>query len=284
MREPVQHQLSEQLRARLARALGDQATVVPQRAAETPLPRRHAVDESLIRTVLRDPDPVEDASGFDIGDDRSSGPGQVFEASGVVSRSLERLAFTRRHLIIVVVIATLAVGLAGYFLLQARAVPLDGAGVPEVSVGQQSAPSAPSAPSASDPASEPSAVVSASVSQPALIKVHVLGAVGRPQVVQVPEGARVGDVIEAAGGLTRSAVLGQLNLAQPIRDGQQVYVSASKKKPSEVRDPGAAPGVTTSSNPGPGGASVSGGAQLNLNTATVAELEALPGIGPVTAQ
>ncbi|MGD7787011.1 helix-hairpin-helix domain-containing protein [Propionibacteriaceae bacterium Y1700] len=259
MKEPMQQQLSEQLRERLARAIGASPADGPRRAGTG---AGSATDESLIRTVLRVPEPEAG---------RTEQAAEVPAAIGAASDAgLLRLPFTRRHLVIVAVIATVAFVLAGWFLMQARAVPIDEAGAPEVEVS-----SAVPDPSVSSSAASPS--------RPQ-IKVHVTGAVRRPQVVTTAEGARVGEVIDAAGGMTKDAVIGHLNLAQQVRDGQQVFVSRSDDEPSEVRDPssaGGSPGVPDSGNPTGSGA---GGGQLDLNTATAAQLEALPGVGPVTAQ
>ncbi|MEX5234857.1 helix-hairpin-helix domain-containing protein [Kocuria arenosa] len=118
--------------------------------------------------------------------------------------------------------------------------------------------------------------------------VHVTGEVARPGVVSVENGARVVDAVEAAGGLTEAAVTDTVNLAAPVTDGQQVLVPDSETAP--VPAPGApvapgTPGAGTSGAPpgteGPDGA-VPGGT-LNLNTATAAELDTLPRVGPVLA-
>jgi competence protein ComEA len=106
----------------------------------------------------------------------------------------------------------------------------------------------------------------------ATVVVSVVGPVARPGLVTLPSGARVADAVEAAGGLLPEADQASVNLAAVLTDGQQVVVGLS----------GAAGGAVS-----PGAASGSGAAQggrLNLNTAGVAELDALPGVGPVLAQ
>ncbi|MBA8795863.1 comEA protein [Friedmanniella endophytica] len=118
---------------------------------------------------------------------------------------------------------------------------------------------------------------------------HVLGAVRRSGVVRLPIGSRVADAIARAGGIVGGAKLGRLNLAQPLGDGQQVFV-ARRGDPgsSEVRDPvSTAPtGAGGRAGSAVGSPSASGspaGAPVDLNTATEADLDALPGVGPVTA-
>jgi competence protein ComEA len=110
--------------------------------------------------------------------------------------------------------------------------------------------------------------------------VDVQGAVLRPGVVRLPAGARVADAIAAAGGYgPRVAVerVGQvLNLAAALHDGDQVVVP-SRDDPVAGS---AAPGGGGFSG---GGASTGSGGLVDLNRATASELDALPGIGPVTA-
>jgi competence protein ComEA len=98
--------------------------------------------------------------------------------------------------------------------------------------------------------------------------VHVAGAVRRPGLYELKEGSRVSDAVARAGGATAKADTAAVNLAAPLADGIQVLI------PSRIA--GAA-GI------GAGGA---GGAapRVSLSSATIADLDALPGIGPVTAQ
>jgi len=101
--------------------------------------------------------------------------------------------------------------------------------------------------------------------------VYVVGAVRHAGLVRLSEGARVADALERAGGPSRHADLTLVNLAAPVADGQQIVV------PTRVA-PGAAGG-------GSAGAAVGGaGAKVSLASATLEQLDALPGIGPVTAQ
>lgn len=97
--------------------------------------------------------------------------------------------------------------------------------------------------------------------------VYVVGAVRRAGLVRLPEGARVADAVERAGGPTRRADLALVNLAAPVADGQQVIVPARVAPGSE----------------GAGAAAVAG-AKVSLASATLDQLDDLPGIGPVTAK
>jgi competence protein ComEA len=103
---------------------------------------------------------------------------------------------------------------------------------------------------------------------PTAFVVHAAGAVRRPGVYRVGPGARVTDVIEAAGGASPDADLNRLNLAAPVADGTQVYVPRLGE---------AVPASTTNGPATPAG-------PLDLNTATLEQLDELPGVGPATAK
>jgi competence protein ComEA len=103
-------------------------------------------------------------------------------------------------------------------------------------------------------------------SAPKLV-IYVVGAVRHAGLVRLPEGARVADALERAGGPTRRADLALVNLAAPVADGQQIVVP--------VRVSAAAGGV---------GAVASALAKVSLAGATLDQLDGLPGVGPVTAQ
>ena len=105
-----------------------------------------------------------------------------------------------------------------------------------------------------------------------LIEIHVTGAVVSPGVYRLEEGSRVHQAVAKAGGSLEEADLERINLAQPVFDGQQIMVPWQPDK--------APPGASEAS--APVNASVQGG-KININTATQAQLETLPGIGPVRA-
>jgi competence protein ComEA len=100
-----------------------------------------------------------------------------------------------------------------------------------------------------------------------LVVVDVVGAVRSPGLYRLRQGARIADAIARAGGATRRAELSLVNLAAPLADGVQIVV------PAHVSAAGAGgPAATQPAGP------------VHLNTATLEDLDALPGIGPVTAQ
>jgi competence protein ComEA len=106
------------------------------------------------------------------------------------------------------------------------------------------------------------------------IYVHVAGAVRRPGLLRLPDGARVAAAVERAGGTLRQADLAGVNLAAKLEDGQQVIV------PRRGAAPAAAPGAATGTAP-PGSA---GAPKLSLGAVTVEQLDELDGIGPTLAQ
>jgi competence protein ComEA len=101
-----------------------------------------------------------------------------------------------------------------------------------------------------------------------VLTVHVSGAVTHAGLVEVSERSRVADVIAAAGGATDVADLSRVNLAEPVSDGQRIVIPV---RGSEKRQ---------GSPPDDGGSE----SRIRLNDADVAELEALPGVGPVLAE
>jgi competence protein ComEA len=104
------------------------------------------------------------------------------------------------------------------------------------------------------------------------VVVDVVGAVRRPGLYRLTEGTRVADALARAGGATPRAQLDLVNLAAPIADGEQIVVPRR--------------GVAGTGEAGGGGGTAAGvpAGPVHLNTATAEQLDALPGVGPVTAQ
>jgi competence protein ComEA len=106
---------------------------------------------------------------------------------------------------------------------------------------------------------------------PAALVVHVVGSVRRPGLYRLREGSRIADAVRRAGGATRRADLSLINLAAPVADGLQVVV------------PRRAPAAGTDAAGETGSAQAPSG-PVHLNTATLEQLDELPGVGPSTAQ
>jgi competence protein ComEA len=105
---------------------------------------------------------------------------------------------------------------------------------------------------------------------PAEVVIDVAGAVRRPGLYRLRQGSRVADAVRRAGGATRRADLSLLNLAQLVSDGEQVIVP--RRGAAVAAAAGGASGAAPATGP------------VHLNSATVEQLDTLPGVGPVTAQ
>lgn len=125
------------------------------------------------------------------------------------------------------------------------------------------------------PQGEPVRLLPAPTQAPLIV--HIAGAVGKPGVYSLPIGSRVMDAIQAAGGFLPDADQQSLNLAALLHDGSRISVSAIQTPSQETRaeqiqiQPTAFSPVTSDQ-------------PININTASLEELDRLPGIGPVTAQ
>ena len=102
--------------------------------------------------------------------------------------------------------------------------------------------------------------------------VHVVGEVRRPGLYRLRDGSRIADAVRRAGGARHGADLAALNLAAPLVDGVQVLV------PSRAVEAAMSPGAAAVGGGAPAASAVS------LSSATVEELDELPGVGPITAQ
>jgi competence protein ComEA len=124
----------------------------------------------------------------------------------------------------------------------------------------------------------PAASAAASPSAAADVVVYVCGAVRSPGVVRLPGGARVADALDLAGGATAKAELSAVNLAAKVTDGQQILVPERGAAGAGVSS------AVTGSLGASGGAGATGAGLININTASMAELDQLDGVGPSTAQ
>jgi competence protein ComEA len=172
-----------------------------------------------------------------------------------------------------VVVVLLALAIAGYGIWSGRpravavapTVQATGAPLPGATTAEAEPPSTPTATgSPGSGGASPDASVAVAV-----VVVHVIGKVRRPGLVTLPAGSRVADAVDAAGGVTVASAASTVNLARVLVDGEQVAVGV----------PAAAEGGAA------GGAGAGSGALpvVNLNTATLADLDTLPGVGPVLA-
>lgn len=137
------------------------------------------------------------------------------------------------------------------------------------------------------------------------VTVHVVGEVGEPGVLELPAGSRVADAVEAAGGLSESAVTDAVNMAAPAADGVQIVIPDQALAEQWEQDPptpssgsggqtatgsaqagsaAAGSGAAAGGSPEEGAGPAATGAAIDLNTATAAQLEELPKVGPVLAQ
>ncbi len=167
------------------------------------------------------------------------------------------IAITKAQLVIVIALCALLAG--GVFVLSARARPA------KVLVTS----AAPKKQETAAKASGSESVGSSKSNERAeKVVVHVGGAVSRPGVYELPKGARVNDAVASAGGAQAEANLDAVNLASRLSDGQRIYIP-KKGQPAPVMADGS---------------SSEADSPLDLNSATVEELDKLPGVGEVLAK
>ena len=190
----------------------------------------------------------------------SQPPPFVLPPDGPGSRVRAVLAGAGRQRVAVALLALAA--LVGGGFIWVRATPR----VAGTATGQDTA----APPDQTLPRAAPDTSATASASDQ--VAVHVAGRVRRPGLVRLPAGSRVHDAIRAAGGVTSGADLNAVNLARKLTDGEQIRVPAPD-------DPPPPPDAATT----PGGPNTTPSAPLDLNTATLEQLDTLPGVGEVTA-
>ena len=176
------------------------------------------------------------------------------------------------------IVAALAVLVTVFTLIRDRPAPVMSAKLPPVEKASTASPRSSASPNGGQPASPDRPVV-----------VSVVGLVRAPGLVTLAPGARIADALQAAGGAASGADIIGLNMARPVGDGEQIVVGVAPVpgQPTTLGSSVASGSTPASkpSTPAPGSGSVKPrpGQVLDLNTATVEELDTLPGVGPVTA-
>jgi len=176
-----------------------------------------------------------------------------------------RVPLTGAHVAVIAVVIALAVGVAAWFAVRSDPEPLPALMPASEPLSTLSVSPAPS--------SEVSSAGSLAPATTGDVTVDVAGKVRRPGIAVLPPGSRVVDAVEAAGGPRRGVDLASLNLARPLVDGEQILVGVSV--PAGVAGSIGSAGSAVTGESGP---------LVNLNSADLAGLDTLPGVGPVTAQ
>jgi competence protein ComEA len=181
---------------------------------------------------------------------------------------------SRRQIIAYVAVAAVVVAVGvRYVVVPRQAGPSEAQAVVLAPVATSASVQADAA-AAGTGATEPAA------SQAPDVTVYVCGAVRAPGVVRLPAGARVTDALQLAGGPTAKAELAAVNLAALVADGQQIVVPERGAAPVAPPPPPGGSGSGAALGVAPAGS----GALVNINTASLEELDTLDGVGPSTAQ
>ena len=211
---------------------------------DPPVVHRH----TQVRGLHPEPEPEDEAPLVPV-------PGR-HSSRGSIGNLASRIHLTGAHVAVISIVVAVAVGVAAFLAVRSdpEVVPaLAPVSEPLVSTSVQ-----------------PSSSVAPSTSGEGEVTVDVAGKVRRPGIAVLPPGSRVVDAVEAAGGARAGVDLASLNLARPLVDGEQILVG--------VPVPAGVVG-SLGATPAPGET----GPLVNLNSADLAALETLPGVGPVTA-
>ena len=205
------------------------------------------------------------------------------DAASPVGLSGARVNPGRRGVLAIAVVTALTVLIAGGWVLTARPHPMLASATPEASSVDAGGPSLAPGGSLTSPRAGPAGSTvprsgsAAPGAGPSLLVVEVAGKVRRPGVYRLPAGARVDDAVRAAGGFLGTVDPVTVNLARKLVDGEQVLVGIAVS--GAAAGPAGSDATAGTAGPGSGGAG-----PLDLNSATLAQLDGLPGVGPVLAQ
>lgn len=191
-------------------------------------------------------------------------------------RIVEWIAWFGVGRLVVVAGSVLAIGAGGFWLLRVPAPPVE-ASLPFAATSTSTSITSLNA-TAANPTDLATTIPEAPAG-PSVIVVHVAGAVAAPGVHELPADARVVDAVAAAGGLRSDAHADALNLAAPLRDGDRVYVPAIgevESVPIGVTGTASASASAAQDGSPPVG-------PVDLNEASLDDLDTLPGVGPATA-
>lgn len=220
---------------------------------DPPLAHRH----TQVRGLSADPDTERRSSDVPV----VPVPGRHSRRGPVGGLLGSRVTITPAHLAVIAVVIAVAVAVAAWLSVRSDPEPVPALARVDEPLVTPSTSAQPSASAKTSPAAAGTGDVT----------VDVAGKVRRPGIAVLPPGSRVVDAVEAAGGARRGVDLASLNLARPLVDGEQILVG--------VPVPAGVVG-SLGSTPGEG----EGGPLVNINTADLATLETLPGVGPVTAE
>ncbi|TDD62126.1 ComEA family DNA-binding protein [Kribbella antibiotica] len=166
-----------------------------------------------------------------------------------------RWTLSFRHVLVLLAVLVVGLGWGVWAVVRAQPSPISDARPPTLTTGS--------------PVTQPTAPGATGKPPTGTVVIHVAGKVRRPGLVRAPTGSRVADILTLAGGPLRGVDLSSVNLARQVTDGEQILVGLPNAPTAPASSPGAAPAA---------------GVPVNLNTATVPQLDALPGVGPVLAQ
>jgi competence protein ComEA len=200
-------------------------------------------------------------------------PPFVLQPDGWRGRLERLLDGVGRQRLAIAVLVLLALTATGLLRLHAAPRAADPTVATPASGGAQTLPRVPA-----DAGRDASANAGSASAATGEIAVDVVGRVRRPGLVRLPAGSRVVDAITAAGGVAPGAVLEAVNLARKVVDGEQIRVP---RQGEPLTGPAPVAGATGGAQPGAPGQP---GVPLDLNTATLDQLETLPGVGEVTAR